>query len=56
VVQVVCSVATRFVGTYGSTFTAYIHRMRGHHSAELVPDKVTAWRPTCLCSIVHARC
>mmetsp|Transcript_20291 Transcript_20291/g.61131 ORF Transcript_20291/g.61131 Transcript_20291/m.61131 type:complete len:543 (+) Transcript_20291:2432-4060(+) len=39
--QLVCSVATRFVGTYGSTFTANIHRMRGHHHPDLVPDKDT---------------
>ena len=26
-------------GTFGSTFTAYIHRIRGYHSPELVPHK-----------------
>lgn len=38
--QVICSLAGRFLGTYGSPFTAYIHRLRGYHFKELVPDKV----------------
>lgn len=37
--QLVCSVASRFVGTFGSTFTALVHRLRGHHQSDLVPDK-----------------
>mmetsp|Transcript_16668 Transcript_16668/g.49845 ORF Transcript_16668/g.49845 Transcript_16668/m.49845 type:complete len:554 (-) Transcript_16668:1366-3027(-) len=37
--QVVCSAADRFVGTYGSTFSGFVHRMRGHHHPGLVPDK-----------------
>lgn len=38
--QMVCSVATRFVGTFGSTFSGFVHRLRGHHHPSLVPDKV----------------
>jgi len=45
-VQLVCSVATRFVGTFGSTFSGYIHRLRGHHQRALVPDKVRVKRLT----------
>ena len=37
--QLICSVGTRFVGSFGSTFTAFIHRIRGHHMTALVPDK-----------------
>ena len=29
----------RFMGTFGSTFSAYINRVRGYHSSCLVPDK-----------------
>jgi hypothetical protein len=38
--QMVCSVSTRFVGTFGSTFSGFVHRLRGHHHPSLVPDKV----------------
>jgi hypothetical protein len=27
------------MGTFGSTFSAYINRIRGYHSSCLVPDK-----------------
>lgn len=37
--QMVCSVATRFVGTFGSTFSGFVHRLRGHQHPGLVPDK-----------------
>ena len=29
--SIVCSRAKRFAGTYHSTFTGYIHRLRGYH-------------------------
>ena len=29
----------RFLGTFGSTFSAYISRLRAYHSTALVPDK-----------------
>ena len=29
----------RFLGTFGSTFSSYISRVRAYHSAALVPDK-----------------
>ena len=29
----------RFLGTFGSTFSSYISRVRSYHSAALVPDK-----------------
>ncbi len=31
--------ARRFLGTFGSTFSSYISRVRSYHSAALVPDK-----------------
>ena len=34
-----CVSYRRFLGTFGSTFSAYISRMRAYHSAALVPDK-----------------
>ena len=37
--QLICSVGMRFAGTFGSTFTAYIHRIRGHHAKAFIPDK-----------------
>ena len=29
--SIVCARAKKFAGTYFSTFTGYIHRMRGYH-------------------------
>ncbi len=29
----------RFLGTFGSTFSSYISRVRSYHSVALVPDK-----------------
>ena len=29
----------RFMGSFGSTFSAYIYRLRAYHSLALVPDK-----------------
>ena len=29
----------RFMGTFGSTFSAHISRLRAYHSSALVPDK-----------------
>ena len=37
--QLVCSMGRRFMGTFGSTFSNYISRMRGYHSRALVADK-----------------
>lgn len=37
--QLVCSMAQRFVGSFGSTFTTYIHRLRGYRDPALGLDK-----------------
>lgn len=37
--QLISSVAARFAGTFASTFTGYIHRIRGYHDPLLVLDK-----------------
>ena len=37
--QLVCSMGRRFLGTFGSTFSNYISRIRGYHSRSLVDDK-----------------
>ena len=34
-----CPDTHRFLGTFGSTFSSYISRVRSYHSAALVPDK-----------------
>lgn len=36
--SIVCSRAKAFAGTYFSTFTGYIHRLRGYHSLELAKE------------------
>ena len=37
--QLISSVGARFAGTFASTFSGYIHRIRGYHDRALVPDK-----------------
>ena len=37
--QLICSVGERFAGTFGSTFTGYIHRLRGYHAPAFIADK-----------------
>ena len=36
--QLVCSMANRFIGAFGSTFTGYIHRLRGYRDRSLKLD------------------
>lgn len=36
--QLVCGMAHRFVGSFGSTFTGYVHRLRGYRDPALGLD------------------
>lgn len=36
--QLVCSMAQKFIGSFGSTFTGYIHRLRGYRDLSLKID------------------